>query len=211
MNSWATTYQSLPRWDLRTQPDMSPGIKVYARLQFAPASVRSDMSSYTSKVSPEEMTQPETIGPSRTYGHRTAKQRRHGRDARQLPPRRHALRRKSHARTVARTDNTANNPTRKRRCRHHWRRHCWHVSRPCFWLRQGTEVVVCEKGLVGAEQSSRNWGWVRQMGRDEAELPLTIAGLSPCGEILMPNTALIRAFVRPVSLTLHEHAQKKKN
>ncbi len=41
----------------------------------------------------------------------------------------------------------------------------------------GLKVVVCEKGLVGAEQSSRNWGWVRQMGRDEAELPLTMQSL----------------------------------
>nr|WP_321524782.1 FAD-binding oxidoreductase [uncultured Cohaesibacter sp.] len=41
----------------------------------------------------------------------------------------------------------------------------------------GLKVVVCEKGLVGAEQSSRNWGWVRQMGRDQAELPLTMRSL----------------------------------
>jgi glycine/D-amino acid oxidase-like deaminating enzyme len=27
-------------------------------------------------------------------------------------------------------------------------------------------VVVCEKGRVAGEQSSRNWGWVRQQGRD---------------------------------------------
>lgn len=36
----------------------------------------------------------------------------------------------------------------------------------------GEEVVVLEKGVVAGEQSSRNWGWVRQMGRAEAELPL---------------------------------------
>ncbi|MCB1457291.1 MAG: FAD-binding oxidoreductase, partial [Nitratireductor sp.] len=29
-----------------------------------------------------------------------------------------------------------------------------------------------EKGRIAAEQSSRNWGWVRQQGRDEAELPI---------------------------------------
>ena len=37
---------------------------------------------------------------------------------------------------------------------------------------RGMKVVVCEKGTVGAEQSSRNWGWCRQMGRDPRELPL---------------------------------------
>ena len=37
---------------------------------------------------------------------------------------------------------------------------------------RGFDVVVCEKGQVGAEQSTRNWGFVRQQGRDPAELPL---------------------------------------
>ncbi len=31
---------------------------------------------------------------------------------------------------------------------------------------RGLSVVVVEKGEVAAEQSSRNWGWCRQMGRD---------------------------------------------
>jgi len=35
-------------------------------------------------------------------------------------------------------------------------------------------VVVVEKGRVAGEQSSRNWGWIRQMGRDPAELPIMI-------------------------------------
>jgi glycine/D-amino acid oxidase-like deaminating enzyme len=37
---------------------------------------------------------------------------------------------------------------------------------------RGLKVVVVEKGEVAAEQSSRNWGWVRQMGRDSREIPL---------------------------------------
>lgn len=41
-----------------------------------------------------------------------------------------------------------------------------------FLARDGVSVLVCEKGRVAGEQSSRNWGWVRQMGRDEAELPI---------------------------------------
>jgi glycine/D-amino acid oxidase-like deaminating enzyme len=42
---------------------------------------------------------------------------------------------------------------------------------------RGVSVVLCEKGTVGAEQSSRNWGWVRKMGRDPRELPLIIEAL----------------------------------
>jgi glycine/D-amino acid oxidase-like deaminating enzyme len=37
---------------------------------------------------------------------------------------------------------------------------------------EGVSVLVCEKGRVAGEQSSRNWGWVRQQGRDAAELPI---------------------------------------
>ena len=41
-----------------------------------------------------------------------------------------------------------------------------------FLARAGVSVLLCEKGRVAGEQSSRNWGWVRQQGRDEAELPI---------------------------------------
>jgi glycine/D-amino acid oxidase-like deaminating enzyme len=32
--------------------------------------------------------------------------------------------------------------------------------------------VLCEQGRIGGEQSSRNWGWCRAMGRDVREIPL---------------------------------------
>lgn len=51
------------------------------------------------------------------------------------------------------------------------------VSAAYYLARRGKRVVVCEKGLIGAEQSSRNWGWVRQMGRDVAEIPLAMRSL----------------------------------
>lgn len=41
-----------------------------------------------------------------------------------------------------------------------------------YLARLGKRVLVCEKGRVAGEQSSRNWGWIRQHGRDEAELPI---------------------------------------
>jgi glycine/D-amino acid oxidase-like deaminating enzyme len=42
---------------------------------------------------------------------------------------------------------------------------------------RGLSVVVLEKGEVAAEQSSRNWGWCRQMGRDPREIPLILESL----------------------------------
>lgn len=46
-----------------------------------------------------------------------------------------------------------------------------------FLAERGVSVTLCEKGAVGAEQSSRNWGWVRKMGRDPRELPLMIESM----------------------------------
>lgn len=39
------------------------------------------------------------------------------------------------------------------------------------------QAVLCEKAYVGCEQSSRNWGWCRQAGRDEREMPLIMESL----------------------------------
>ncbi len=48
-----------------------------------------------------------------------------------------------------------------------------------FFLRQkGLSVLLLEKGRIAGEQSGRNWGWVRQQGRDPAELPIMIESLS---------------------------------
>ncbi|MBJ3763070.1 FAD-binding oxidoreductase [Maribius pontilimi] len=46
----------------------------------------------------------------------------------------------------------------------------------CAWFaaKAGARVVLCEKGRVAGEQSSRNWGWIRQQGRDPDELPLVM-------------------------------------
>ena len=37
--------------------------------------------------------------------------------------------------------------------------------------------MLLEKGIVAGEQSSRNWGWCRQMGRDPREIPLVLESL----------------------------------
>ena len=46
------------------------------------------------------------------------------------------------------------------------------VSTAYALTERGVSVALVEKGEIGAEQSSRNWGWCRQMGRDPRELPL---------------------------------------
>lgn len=48
---------------------------------------------------------------------------------------------------------------------------------------RGIPVVLCEKGTIGEEQSSRNWGWVRKMGRDIREMPLMIHAMKLWDEL----------------------------
>jgi glycine/D-amino acid oxidase-like deaminating enzyme len=43
--------------------------------------------------------------------------------------------------------------------------------------RRGLSVALVEKGRIGAEQSSRNWGWCRQQNRDARELPMATRSL----------------------------------
>jgi glycine/D-amino acid oxidase-like deaminating enzyme len=42
---------------------------------------------------------------------------------------------------------------------------------------EGKRVLLCEKGRLAGEQSGRNWGWIRQQGRDIAELPIMMAAI----------------------------------
>jgi glycine/D-amino acid oxidase-like deaminating enzyme len=39
---------------------------------------------------------------------------------------------------------------------------------------RGLKVALFEKGRIAGEQSGRNWGWCRQMGRDSREMPLIV-------------------------------------
>ena len=48
------------------------------------------------------------------------------------------------------------------------------ISTAWFLVKAGLSVLVCEKGRVAGEQSSRNWGWVRKQGRDEDEVPIAM-------------------------------------
>ena len=46
-----------------------------------------------------------------------------------------------------------------------------------YLAKRGLSVVLVEKGRIGAEQSSRNWGWCRQQNRDARELPIASKSL----------------------------------
>jgi glycine/D-amino acid oxidase-like deaminating enzyme len=47
-----------------------------------------------------------------------------------------------------------------------------------YMARRGLSVALVEKGRIGAEQSSRNWGWCRQQNRDARELPMATKSLA---------------------------------
>jgi glycine/D-amino acid oxidase-like deaminating enzyme len=51
------------------------------------------------------------------------------------------------------------------------------TSAALFLAQRGVSTVLCEKGHIAGEQSSRNWGWCRKMVRDPRELPLIIESL----------------------------------
>ena len=51
------------------------------------------------------------------------------------------------------------------------------TSTAYFLAKRGISVALCEKGRIAGEQSSRNWGWVRQQGRDRREVPTMIESM----------------------------------
>ena len=57
------------------------------------------------------------------------------------------------------------------------------VSTAYYLAKAGIPVVLCEKGRIAGEQSSRNWGWIRKQGRDPRELPAIIMALRLWEEI----------------------------
>lgn len=57
-------------------------------------------------------------------------------------------------------------------------------SAAAYWLaKKGHSVALLDKGNVGGEQSSRNWGWCRQQHRDLRELPLAMKSLEIWGDL----------------------------
>ena len=95
-----------------------------------------------------------------------------------------------------------------------------------YLAKRGLKVALVEKGLIGAEQSSRNWGWCRQQNRDARELPMSThslalwerfaeetgeeTGFRRCGLLYLSNNeaeiegwARWRDFARTVGVTTH--------
>jgi len=46
-----------------------------------------------------------------------------------------------------------------------------------YLAKRGLSVALVEKGHVGCEQSSRNWGWCRLQNRDRREMPLAVKSM----------------------------------
>jgi glycine/D-amino acid oxidase-like deaminating enzyme len=57
------------------------------------------------------------------------------------------------------------------------------ISTAWYLRQQGLTVLVCDKGRVAGEQSSRNWGFVRVTVRDPAEVPIAQDSLRCWDEI----------------------------
>lgn len=95
-----------------------------------------------------------------------------------------------------------------------------------YLAQRGMKVALVEKGVVGGEQSSRNWGWCRQQNRDARELPMATksvdlwerftaesgeqTGFRRCGLFYVSNDeqelatwASWREFARTAGVTTH--------
>ena len=78
--------------------------------------------------------------------------------------------------------------------------------------KKGHSVALLEKGRIGGEQTSRNWGWCRQQHRDLRELPLAMKSLEIWGELGRElavetgfrRTGLVYVTTRPDDLALWE-------
>jgi len=57
------------------------------------------------------------------------------------------------------------------------------VCTALYLARDGYRVTLLEKGRIAGEQSSRNWGWIRQQGRDPDELPIMMEAIGRWREL----------------------------
>ncbi|MDM8356147.1 NAD(P)/FAD-dependent oxidoreductase [Pandoraea communis] len=73
--------------------------------------------------------------------------------------------------------------------------------------RLGKRVAVFEKGAVAAEQSSRNWGWCRTLGRDTRELGMARLSVARWGEISAETGADVG--FRRTGITFVTHSEEE--
>ncbi|GAA0406801.1 FAD-binding oxidoreductase [Cocleimonas flava] len=79
--------------------------------------------------------------------------------------------------------------------------------------RKGLKVMILEKGRIAGEQSSRNWGWIRQHGRDPAELPIMMEALRLWKDIdkeVKGRTGFKQSGVMYLSKTEKDQAKREK-
>ncbi|WP_454280357.1 NAD(P)/FAD-dependent oxidoreductase [Sphingomonas sp. Marseille-Q8236] len=76
-----------------------------------------------------------------------------------------------------------------------------------YLAKRGLKVALIEKGRVGAEQSSRNWGWCRQQNRDARELPMATKSLD-LWESFTAETGEVTGFRRCGLLYLSNDEQE---
>jgi glycine/D-amino acid oxidase-like deaminating enzyme len=84
------------------------------------------------------------------------------------------------------------------------------TSTALFLAQKGIRTVLCEKGHIAGEQSSRNWGWCRKMGRDPRELPLIIESLrlwQGMNELVEAETGFRQAGIMYLAQTQAELGQ----
>lgn len=77
------------------------------------------------------------------------------------------------------------------------------ISTAWYLRQQGLSVLVCDKGRVAGEQSSRNWGFVRVTVRDPAEVPIAQDSLR-CWEEISQSLDEDTGFSRQGILLLAE-------
>ena len=81
------------------------------------------------------------------------------------------------------------------------------TSAALFLARKGISCLVCEKGHIAGEQSSRNWGWCRNTGRDPVEIPLMLESLrlwDEMNEMTQMQTGFTRAGIAQLCTTAAE-------
>ncbi len=79
-------------------------------------------------------------------------------------------------------------------------------------VRKGLKVIIIEKGRIAGEQSSRNWGWIRQHGRDPAELPIMMEASRLWEDIdkeVKGRTGFKRCGVMYLSKTENDQAKRE--
>ena len=81
------------------------------------------------------------------------------------------------------------------------------VCTALFLAEAGKRVVLREKGRIAGEQSSRNWGWIRQQGRDPDEIPIMAEAQNIWRELAAKTNVDIGLTQGGVTYLAHTEAQ----